>query len=50
MNDRKPVNLRGLLRPHCERPRDRCANQAADKFATPHVSPRQINQWTKAAL
>src|SRR5215813_8825253 len=28
-----------LLRPHCERPRDRRANQTANKFATPHATP-----------
>jgi hypothetical protein len=33
------------LRARRERPRDRRANQAANKFATPHAIPRQINQW-----
>jgi hypothetical protein len=39
VNDRKPVDLRRLLRRRGERPRDRRANQAANKFATPHVIP-----------
>ena len=47
MNDCKPVDLRRLLRPHCEQPRNRRANQAANKFATPHVGPRQINRCAK---
>src|SRR5262249_46885101 len=38
------------LRPRRERPRDRRANQAANKFATPHMDPRRINQWAKTAL
>jgi hypothetical protein len=37
-----------LLRPCHERPRDRRANQAANKLATPHAIPRRINKWAKA--
>jgi hypothetical protein len=40
--------LRPLLRPRRERPRDRRANHAANKFAPPHAIPRRINQWAKA--
>jgi hypothetical protein len=39
-----------LLRRRDERPSYRRANQAANKFTTPHVNPRLINQWAKAAL
>jgi hypothetical protein len=40
-----PVDLSRLLRRRRERPRDRRANQAVDKFAAPHVGPRRINQY-----
>jgi hypothetical protein len=47
----EPANSPQLyLRRRGERPRDRRANQAADKFTTPHASPRRINQWANEGL
>jgi hypothetical protein len=50
VNDGNPADLRRLLRRRGEQPRDRHANQAANKFATPHAIPRQINKWANEAL
>jgi hypothetical protein len=33
-----------------ERPRGGRANQAANKFATPHVNSRLINKWANEVL